>query len=447
MAIHATSADALLSYSLATSPTDPLNASTDKDPVTGRLDITVGRTMTTAAYCKKIIVKIPIGAGAAELTTVNNDDIKQSVTGGTLPEQGNGWSATAVAEGNKRVFTFTPGRAPQFTGQWAVTLVISQIPINKVVGKPVIEVIEETSPTNGNFTPKDPVRITVDKAPPGFLFRNLRPSRIMVANGDPVTLTWEIQNGTCVMYWDDQSDPDVNTEPKWTSPKLHNTTGFMLQATSAEDASFIHTLTTAVTVDKPDLEVGHLNVYGKAHAHDDLTVDGSATAQNLHVRDKLVVSGAVHALDVLQASGKGIIVGTSLSKGPLEVHGKTIAHDGLEVEGSAVVKGGLDVRGSAKVMGGNAVHQLVVPLNVARTMRFASDGMIFGDAEGNYGFQFTVRRSAGSYTLSVAKNTSFCFPMPQDAEVVATPVPLMGGSGPYPSKTFFFVPFGIGGLA
>ncbi|WP_329561388.1 hypothetical protein [Kitasatospora sp. NBC_01266] len=276
MAIHATSADALLSYSLATSPTDPLNASTDKDPVTGRLDITVGRNMTTAAYCRKIVVKIPIGAGAAELTTVNDENIKQSVIGGTAPEQGGGWTATAMAEGNKRVFTFTPGRAPQFTGQWAVTLVISQIPINKVVGKPVIEVIEETSPTNGNFTSKDPVRITVDKAPPGFLFRNLRPSKIMVENGEEVTLTWEIQNGTCVLYWDDQSDPDVNKEPRWVSPKLHNTTGFMLQATSAEDASFVHTLTTAVMVNMPDLEVRNLDIRG------DVTHRGTASALGWH---------------------------------------------------------------------------------------------------------------------------------------------------------------------
>ncbi|WP_329561387.1 hypothetical protein [Kitasatospora sp. NBC_01266] len=263
MTVYTRSADGLLSYALATSPTDPLNASTDKDPVIGRLNITVGRDVTAAAYCRKITVKIPIGAGAAELTTVNTDDIKQSVTGGTAPDQGNGWTATATAEGNKRVFTFTPGRAPQFTGQWAVTLVISQIPINKVVGKPVIEVIEESSPTNGNFTAKT-TTIIVDKAPPGFLFRNLRPSKIMVPNGDPVTLTWEVQNARCTMYWDDQPGADVSKEPRWTSPALHNTTAFMLQAVSAEDASFIHTLTTAVTVDKPDLEIGDLTVYGKA---------------------------------------------------------------------------------------------------------------------------------------------------------------------------------------
>ncbi|WP_329561386.1 hypothetical protein [Kitasatospora sp. NBC_01266] len=316
MAILATSADALLSYSLATSPTDPLNASTDKDPVTGRLDITVGRNMTTAAYCKKIVVKIPIGAGAAELTTVNDENIKQSVIGGTAPEQGGGWTATATAEGNKRVFTFTPGRAPQFTGQWAVTLVISQIPINKVVGKPVIEVIEETSPTNGSFTPKDPVRITVDKAPPGFLFRNLSPSKIMVENGEKVTLTWEIQNGTCVLYWDDKSDPNVNSEPRWVSPKLHNTTGFMLQATSAEDATFVHTLTTAVTVAKPDLEVGHLNVYGEAEAHDGLAVHRGLAVEgvsNLMTRQVINFSSPLNQWANTTANSDGILVVRVLS--------------------------------------------------------------------------------------------------------------------------------------
>ncbi|MFD7583856.1 hypothetical protein ACFV84_00215 [Kitasatospora sp. NPDC059811] len=425
MAIHATSADALLSYSLATSPTDPLNASTDKDPVIGRLDITVGRNMTTAAYCRKIIVKIPIGAGAAHLTTVNTNDIKQSVTGGSDPGHGNGWTATAAAEGDKRVFTFTPGRAPEFTGQWAVTLVISQIPINKVVGKPVIEVIEETSPTNGNFTPKEPVRITVDKAPPGFLFRNLRPSKIMVENGEKVTLTWEIQNGTCVMYWDDKSDPNVNSEPKWTSPALHNTTGFMLQATSAEDASFVHTLTTAVTVAKPDLDTGHLNVYGNATAHNGLVVRGDLVA-----RDILVVEGKTYTLDELQA--KGITIGTDLGKGHLDIHGNTTAHDGLSI------------KGAANIMDGDLIHRLTVTMKEAKTFRFSTDGMIFGNADGGHALEFTIQRSSGSCTLNIARSSNFCFPAPRDAAVVAKTVP-MGGSGPYPSTTFFFVPFGSGG--
>ncbi|WP_329561389.1 hypothetical protein [Kitasatospora sp. NBC_01266] len=360
MTVYTRSADGLLSYALVTSPTDPLNASTDKDPVVGRLNITVGRDVTAAAYCRKITVKIPIGAGAAELTTVNTDDIKQSVTGGTAPDQGNGWTATATAEGNKRVFTFTPGRAPQFTGQWAVTLVISQIPINKVVGKPVIEVIEESSPTNGNFTAKT-TTIVVDKAPPGFLFRNLRPSKIMVPNGDPVTLTWEVQNARCTMYWDDQPGADVSKEPRWTSPALHNTTAFMLQAVSAEDASFIHTLTTAVTVDKPDLEIRNL-----------------------------------------------------------------------------------EIGGIAKIMAGGVVHSLTVTMKEPKTMQFSTDGMIFGNSNKGHELEFAVRRSAGSYTLNFGKGEYFCFPVPQDADVVVKTSP-MGGSGPYPSSTFFFVPFGFGG--
>ncbi|MEV8328953.1 hypothetical protein [Kitasatospora sp. NPDC056731] len=466
MAIHATSADALLSYSLATSPTDPLNASTDKDPVIGRLDITVGRNMTTPAYCRKIIVKIPIGAGAVELTTVNTDDIKQSVTGGTGNDQGGGWSVSAAAEGNKRVFTFIPTRGVgHFDGTWALTLTISQIPINKVVGKPVIEVIEETSPTNGNFTPKEPVRITVDKAPPGFLFRNLRPSKIMVENGEKVTLTWEIQNGTCVMYWDDKSDPNVNSEPKWTSPALHNTTGFMLQATSAEDASFVHTLTTAVTVAKPDLDTGHLNVYGKARAHDGLEVRGT-----LYSFGPLVVEGKTHAIGELWANG--ITIGTKLGKGHLDIHGNTTAHDGLEIEGKTYARDelqakgitigtdlskghldihgnttahdGLSIKGAANIMGGDLIHRLTVTMKEAKTFRFSTDGMIFGNADGGHALEFTIQRSSGSCTLNIARSSNFCFPVPRDAAVVAKTVP-MGGSGPYPSTTFFFVPFGSGG--
>ncbi|MFD0169087.1 hypothetical protein ACFVJH_33830 [Streptomyces decoyicus] len=330
MAIHTRSADALLSYALKPDP-DPLNASTDKDVTVARLNLTVGRDMTAPAYCRKITVKIPIGAGGTDLTA-KIDGITQGVTGGTAPEQGAGWTAGApTTVGNKRVFTFTPGRVPQFTGQWAITIGISQIEINKTAGKVAIEVIEESSPTNSSFTEKT-TTIAVDKFPPGFLLRNFRPDKIMVDNGEHVTLTWEVQNATCILYWDNNSAP-VNTEPKWKSPEpLHNTTGFMLQATSTTDSSLVHTLTTAVTVAKPDLEVGHLNVYGKAVTHDGLTVDGVLTAE------------AIHALGELKAES-GLTTGSILaSDGPLDIHGAAITHGRLET------RNGLSLGGPSTLM-------------------------------------------------------------------------------------------------
>ncbi|MFB7128220.1 hypothetical protein [Kitasatospora sp. NPDC056273] len=273
MTIRLQATDALLTYTPTTDP-DPLTASTDKDITVAKLELTVGRNMTQPAYCRKITVKIPIGPNSNELTNTYSG-IKPGVIGGTEPEHGGGWDAlTPTTEDGKRVFTFKPDEWPQFDGSWVITLVISQIEINTVTGRVPIEIIEETSPTDSNYTPKSAV-VTVEKFPAGFLFRNLRPSKIMVDNGETVKLTWEVQNATCRVFWDKLSEQVDDRE--WESGPLYNTTGFMVQATSTTDATMVHTLTTAVTVWRPDLEVGELIVHGTITARGDVEIDPGGT--------------------------------------------------------------------------------------------------------------------------------------------------------------------------
>ncbi|MFJ7274243.1 hypothetical protein [Kitasatospora sp. NPDC098663] len=286
MSTYLTSADALLSYAMKSEP-DPLAVSTDKDPVRGRLDITVTRGETGPAYCEKLTVRIRIGTGANALTD-NRTAIVSAVEGGTAPEQGGGWTPKdGYASGDWQVFEFTPNRPPQFT-DWHLTLVVSQIEVNKTPGNAGIEIIETTSPTSSGFTEKS-TPSSVAKFPAEFAFRNFRPEKVMVDNGEHATLKWDGSDAEYTMFWG-RDNRDVSSVRTWTTPEpLVAPTGFMLQAkvTTGPD-TLIHTLTAVVMVDKPDLEVGHLDVYGGATTHgrlavnNDLELRGTATVFGYH---------------------------------------------------------------------------------------------------------------------------------------------------------------------
>ncbi|WP_049651025.1 hypothetical protein [Kitasatospora sp. MY 5-36] len=272
MSTYLASADALLSYVVEPEP-DPLTVSTDKDPVSGRLDITVTRGEAGPAYCEKLTVRIRIGAGAEALTE-KRSEIVSSVLGGSDPGEGGSWTARpGFADGDWQVFEFTPARPPQFT-DWRLTLVVSQIEVNKTPGNADIQIIEKTSPTSSGYTDKT-TPSTVAKFPAEFVFRNFRPEKVMVDNGEHATLKWDGSDAEYTMFWD-RNSRDVSSDRTWTTPDpLVAPTGFMLQAkvTTGGD-TLIHTLTTVVMVEKPDLEVGNLNVYGEAATHGALATHG-----------------------------------------------------------------------------------------------------------------------------------------------------------------------------
>ncbi|MER0483590.1 hypothetical protein ABR737_35545 [Streptomyces sp. Edi2] len=249
-------ADSLLSYTIEPDP-NPLTVSTAKDPVCGRLDITVGLGDSGPAYCKSVKVRIPIGAGDSSLTE-NRAQLTSAIVGAS------GWTARpGFADGTWQVFEFVPQRPVQVTGS-AVTLVVSQIEVNKTVGEADIEIIEETSPTNGSFTSKT-TEACVTKFPAEFVFRNFRPTKVMVCNGEKAVLKWDgSADAAYTMFWDRNSQ-DVSNVREWTTPQpLTAPTGFMLQATvTAGGQTLTHTLTTVVMVERPDLEVGHLDISGR----------------------------------------------------------------------------------------------------------------------------------------------------------------------------------------
>ncbi|MFF2924284.1 hypothetical protein ACFVTP_18060 [Streptomyces celluloflavus] len=258
MGMTVLAADSLLGYAIEPDP-EPLTVSTAKDPVIGRLDITLGPGNSGSAYCKSVTVRIPIGAGATALTE-NGAQLTSAVVGAS------GWTARpGFADGTWQVFEFVPERPPVQITERAVTLVVSQIEVNETVGEAGIEITEETSPTKESFTPKTTVA-SVMKFPAEFVFRNFRPTKVMVANGEHAVLRWDgSTDAAYTMFWARNSSQDVSSVREWTTPEpLTTPTGFMLQATvTAGGQTLTHTLTTAVMVERPDLEIGHLDIAGR----------------------------------------------------------------------------------------------------------------------------------------------------------------------------------------
>ncbi|WP_327418358.1 hypothetical protein [Streptomyces sp. NBC_01233] len=282
----------LLPYEPSTDP-KPLRVSSAEETEYGSVNINVGGGITTSAWCNKITVRVPVGAGAEHLTT-EGADIKTGASTGWTP------SAPTVS-GGFAVITFTPARAVQFTGQ-IVTLTLSNIAVNRTAGQVSIAIIESSSRTNGSFTNKD-AAVEVDKFPAGFVFRNFAPEKIMVENGEVAVLRWEGSDAKYTMHWGDPpAGVPLDKERVWSTPRgLTTVTGFMLRAeVTAGGVTLTHTLTTAVTVRIPDLVVRNLTVQGPATFADSVSL--SNTAKDLTVAGSVRGAGS-NPLRVSQPAG------------------------------------------------------------------------------------------------------------------------------------------------
>ncbi|MFI1452179.1 hypothetical protein, partial [Streptomyces roseus] len=292
MSVIMVNATNLLPYEPSTDP-KPLRVSSAEETEYGSVNINVGGGITTSAWCNKITVRVPVGAGAEHLTT-EGADIKTGASTGWTP------SAPTVS-GGFAVITFTPERAVQFTGQ-IITLTLSNIAVNRTAGQVSIAIVESSSRTNGSFTNKD-ASVEVDKFPAGFVFRNFAPEKIMVENGEVAVLRWEGSDAKYTMHWGDTpAGVSLDKERIWSTPRgLTTVTGFMLRAeVTAGGVTLTHTLTTAVTVRIPDLVVRNLTVQGPATFADSVSL--SNTAKDLTVAGSVRGAGS-NPLRISQPAG------------------------------------------------------------------------------------------------------------------------------------------------
>ncbi|MEU2915887.1 hypothetical protein ACWCQ0_41390 [Streptomyces massasporeus] len=348
MSVVMVNATNLLPYEPSTDP-KPLRVSSAEETEYGSVNINVGGGITTSAWCNKITVRVPVGAGAEHLTT-EGADIKTGASTGWTP------SAPTVS-GGFAVITFTPARAVQFTGQ-IVTLTLSNIAVNRTAGQVSIEIIESSSNTNGSFTNKD-AAVEVDKFPAGFVFRNFAPEKIMVENGEVAVLRWEGSDAKYTMHWGDTpAGVPLDKERVWPTPRgLTTVTGFMLRAeVTAGGVTLTHTLTTAVTVRIPDLVVRNLTVQGPATFADSVSLTN--TARDLTVAGSVRGAGS-NPLRVSQNAGLKV-------DAALNVHGASTFADSVSLTNAAK---DLTVAGSVRGAGSN-------PLRVSQNAGLKVDAVL-----------------------------------------------------------------------
>ncbi|MGK5631696.1 hypothetical protein [Streptomyces sp. URMC 123] len=243
----------LLSYALKTDP-DPVQVGG-----TATLRLTV-RGGPRPAHCRRIVLALPTGAGADELITAPGS-LTAVVTGGEAEEQGGGWTATATTPPGEAVFTLTPARGRGWlAGVTPLTVTLGQIRVNTATGTPRLRITEETS-ADGTAWETRGSELALAKFPEGFVFRDLRPDRVHVKNGETVTLTWDGSPATYTMDWG-RGPAQVTTDGTWTSPPLHDTTAFRLAA-RLPNSTAERVLTTLVTVARPHLRVTDLQSAGR----------------------------------------------------------------------------------------------------------------------------------------------------------------------------------------
>ncbi|WP_171163739.1 hypothetical protein [Streptomyces sp. I05A-00742] len=281
---YARSQETLLTYGLRTVP-GVVNVSAGDDRQTVRLELTVGGRADAPAECEWIRIALPFGVKPEDLTVTAPEDLWTGTEGGSAPGHGGGWDSTVKREGEQLVVTFEPGREPVFDGTFQVTFVVSYIVVNEAVGTATISVTESTAPASGGGYQERATTFPVNKWPADFHVGNFRPDQVTVGNGERVTLTWERSRGPAyVLHWGENESQDVSQDSSWVSLPLERTTGFMLVATDDSNggAPLVHALTTAVTVERPNLLVGDLDVNGTTRlqgARQQVAVPAVSTSQ------------------------------------------------------------------------------------------------------------------------------------------------------------------------
>ncbi|AEW94166.1 MULTISPECIES: hypothetical protein [Streptomycetaceae] len=221
----------LLSYTLTTDP-DPLKASPEhaEEPVTGQLLIAGSRAARPPMDVEWIKVKVPAGEMAPDLAKAENPRT-------TL----DGWTGRLNAA--TKEFEFTPTGAYGTIGpDTGFTIQLSRLPINHKVGTAPITIPERSR------TGDDP-------------FAN----RSTTFNGGEVTLTWERSDiGEFELLYGQTSERVTDTTRTITG--ITADTAFYLRGTAGDPSNpVIRTLTAHVTVNKPHLTTGNLEVQGAAN--------------------------------------------------------------------------------------------------------------------------------------------------------------------------------------
>ncbi|GAU69673.1 TRAP transporter membrane protein [Streptomyces sp. NBRC 110611] len=243
-------------YSLTTVP-DPLTVSPAEGTVElGDLVIVASRIAVDPIETNEIAVYLPVGSEAWQLVL--------DYTGMQVPAP-SGWTATP-GEANERIL-FKPDSEHATIGpERGLTLQLNKLRINRQIGTAPIGIeLSWRKPGNSAWKTENQT-LDIGKFPADFYLRNLKPDRAYIDNGDTVTLTWERPEGTGATYHLLYENTEIEVTGYSTFPvqDIRRNTMFYLRGRIQQGTGTAErTLSTYVTVNKPDMEVSDLGVHGK----------------------------------------------------------------------------------------------------------------------------------------------------------------------------------------
>ncbi|MEV6576122.1 hypothetical protein [Streptomyces sp. NPDC051577] len=191
----------------------------------------------------------------------------------TSIEPGTDWELTYDPDRSRpaqSAFILSPTTAEECTltvGE-QITLTFQDLPLSPANSHPQLDIEEFTHSSkqrNATRHTHQPYDLTRSSA----LIHSFEPEKVTLANGESAALLWSGIGATYTLSYGDIKEEDITEffnpatgRGRYTTKPLHDTTAFLLTATTGGSNRRSHSLTTAVTTTTPDLTIGNLTVTG-----------------------------------------------------------------------------------------------------------------------------------------------------------------------------------------
>ena len=395
----------LLTYRFSTEP-EPLQTSTSQTSSSGRINLSV--SASTAVYCNKIEIAVPIGSTATDYSEQTPSDsvntAKWSLSSMSIKTGKElGIDDSSKYGVNYATFTFET-RAPA-DNEINYNLVFGlSADVNQAIGE-FDYIIQETSGTTSDpatFTPKK-CSFNLAKALPQFYLKNLVATTTAAptvpstefANAAGIRLSWE-SNGTFFQLFEKNKPAPIYAG---------SSTSFTVAAGAATDTTFI--LVASVTGNPDgDSGAGYEPIYLYESititiSNPDLTPKSNAVAENETIGGTLGVTGDTTLSNAALSGTLGVASATTLANatvnGTLNVAGAAnavaISTNALSVNGNAGASG--TISAGALSTGGGVSSAYV------NTSGINSSGRITSTVGANYAGNYNAN---GEYVAIYATN-------------------------------------------
>jgi hypothetical protein len=207
------------------------------------------------------------------------------------------------------VFIFTPKGGPVQISSQSLTIEITGIQVNALVGTALVRLGEWAAPKTGapppvTNPPSGTASFAVAKFPYGFFAGNFTADQPMIENGQQPTLSWQgSANATYKILYEGNTvdvtsiqtwSPDTPRPPKsiGPSPVLTHTTTFILQVSAqVEGQTATVDFSITIEVDEPSLTAKDLRVCTTSNLQGAVTIGSTSTPADLAVNGNVQAGG------------------------------------------------------------------------------------------------------------------------------------------------------------